>query len=94
VHRGQTPNEKGYMITCKEAVTIMSSDNELSVFGKMSLRFHLLICGSCSRFREHMAILKSAVRKLFLGLPRLTEAEKRKLEDEIIARLNEKKDRK
>lgn len=80
------------MMTCKETVDVMASGHELTIYRKMILRFHLLMCPPCAKYREHLRILKAAIRKYLSAQPSLSEGERKKLEDGIIARLKEKEE--
>jgi len=77
------------MMSCKEWAEVMASGHELTAYRKMILRFHLLICPPCAKYREHLRILKAAIRKFLAGQPSLSEEERKKLEDGIIERLHE-----
>lgn len=53
------------MMSCKEAAALMSQgmDRRLGLAERAGLRFHLLICRACSRYREQLAILRLACRR-------------------------------
>ncbi|MBI5177724.1 MAG: hypothetical protein HZA04_00510 [Nitrospinae bacterium] len=78
------------MMTCKEAVETLASSREVSLYGKMKLRFHLLVCGPCAWYNRQLKVLKAAIRTLFTVYSSLAEAERKRLEDSIIVRLKEK----
>lgn len=75
------------MMSCKEAAEAMGSSHELSVSKRMMLWLHLLMCGPCAKYREQLRILKAAVRRYLSAQPPLSEPERWRLEDGIIARL-------
>lgn len=54
------------IISCKHASQLISKalDQRLSFFERLSLRLHLLICDVCSRFRQQLYTLKSAIKAL------------------------------
>lgn len=54
------------MISCKHASQLISKslDQRLSFFERLSLRLHLLICKVCTRFRQQLYILQSAMKEL------------------------------
>ena len=54
------------IISCKHASQLISKslDQRLPFFDRVSLRLHLLICNVCSRFRQQLYTLKSAIKEL------------------------------
>lgn len=52
------------MMTCKEAVRLMSEemDRELAGGQRFALRLHTLICLGCHRYRQQMSFLRQACR--------------------------------
>ena len=53
------------MFSCEQATEIMSAslDGKLSVFQRLSLKIHLLMCKLCSRCWRQMLFLRNAMRK-------------------------------
>src|SRR5262245_2773030 len=51
--------------TCKEATRLQSSamDRKLSLFEKIGLRLHLLLCAWCRRYGAQLKFLRSAARQ-------------------------------
>lgn len=49
---------------CHEAhkLVIRAQDMRLSLFERIGLRFHLLICTACAAFERQMAFLRDACR--------------------------------
>ena len=54
------------MLTCKQASQLISQslDHPLSLSNRIKLRFHLLICGACSRFKKQLEQLRIALRHM------------------------------
>ncbi len=54
------------IISCKHASQLISKslDQRLSLYERVSLRLHFLICDVCSRFRQQLYTLKSAISVL------------------------------
>jgi hypothetical protein len=54
------------MLTCKQASQLISQslDHPLSLSNRIKLRFHLLICDACSRFRKQMKQLIIALQRM------------------------------
>ena len=50
------------MLSCKQATELMSAslDIELSLFQKISLKFHLLMCELCSRCWQQLLFIRNA----------------------------------
>ena len=57
------------MLSCKEAAQHVSEglDRELSFWRRMSLRFHVLMCRACSRYRRQIKALDEAVSEHYRG---------------------------
>lgn len=72
-------------MSCKESVEALSSGRELSLAQRAMLRLHLLMCGPCGRFMAQLRILREAVGRLNAGQARLSDGERLRLEDRIIA---------
>lgn len=54
------------MLTCKQASQLISQslDRPLSFTSRMQLRFHLFICDACTRFKQQLNQLRSAVKRV------------------------------
>ncbi|MDP1658120.1 MAG: zf-HC2 domain-containing protein [Methylotenera sp.] len=54
------------MLTCKQASQIISQslDSPLSQSERMKLRFHLFICGACTRFNQQLRLLSNAIQRI------------------------------
>jgi hypothetical protein len=54
------------MLTCKQASQLISQslDHPLSLSNRIQLRFHLLICDACNRFRKQLKRLSIAMRHM------------------------------
>lgn len=75
------------MLSCKEIVKALNSEEQLSLTKRMEIRMHLLMCGNCSAYSKHLAFLKKGMRKLFKDMTQ-TEPEKvKRLEDEILKKV-------
>ncbi|MDO9206359.1 zf-HC2 domain-containing protein [Methylotenera sp.] len=55
-----------WMLSCKQASQIISQslDSPLSGSDRMKLRFHLFLCGACTRFSRQLRLLSSAVIRI------------------------------
>ena len=54
------------MLTCKQASQLISQslDRPLSLSSRIELKFHLLICDACSRFKKQLNRLRIALQDL------------------------------
>ncbi len=54
-------------ITCKEASFLISKRQEISLTWaeRIRLRFHLSICGPCTRFAKQVALLEASLADYF-----------------------------
>ena len=71
------------MISCEKAAIICNKTQyrEATFTEKLKLRFHLLICKTCSKFSEKNGHLTTLCEKA--NLHSLTELEKRTMKQEI-----------
>ena len=54
------------MLSCKEAARLVSQglDRKLGFGERVMLRVHLTICDGCTNFKDQVAFLRQAIRKL------------------------------
>lgn len=65
------------MITCKEVAKLLSDsmEHELSLWQKISMRTHLMMCGMCRSYRRQLL----ALRKILEGYSAIENPEARGL---------------
>ena len=79
------------MISCREAGRLLSESLErrLSLWERLKLRFHLLICSTCSRASSQVLLVNEAAQRLAAD-PRLLEiATGVKLPEDVRDRIKE-----
>lgn len=79
------------MKTCKEISHILSHSEEISLMNKMELKLHLLMCKGCSTYAAHLKMMKEGFQKLFSHLTNVDVDQVKKLENEIINKIVNKK---
>ena len=54
------------ILSCKEAARLVSQglDRELGFGERVTLRVHLAICNGCTNFKDQVAFLRQAIKKL------------------------------
>ena len=54
------------MLTCKEATELVSEslDGPLTFRQRLDLKFHLLMCRFCSRYRRQILLIRKAIRQM------------------------------
>lgn len=73
------------MLSCKEIVKIVSSEERRAWRQKLEVRLHLMMCHHCGKYAHQLALLKAGFKKLFLNKSqKIDEANLRNLEDRII----------
>jgi len=57
------------MLNCYEVTRLLSAaqDRPLSLKEQLSLRLHLLVCGGCRHFEQHMKVLRLTARGFARG---------------------------
>lgn len=53
------------MLSCKEVVKIVSSEERPSWRRRLEIRFHLMMCHHCGKYVKHLELLKAGFKKLF-----------------------------
>jgi|CXWL01.1.fsa_nt_gi hypothetical protein len=66
------------MLSCKEVSRLVSEslDRKLSLWQRMQLWMHLMMCGMCSRFRKQTLLLHAAAKR-YLGIVEELESDSR-----------------
>lgn len=64
------------MLTCKETARLISEglDRKLSLWQRVNLRLHLMMCGACAAYRRQVETLNHIVRRRY-GESRADEPE-------------------
>jgi hypothetical protein len=59
------------VFSCKDTARLASEslDRDLTLGQRLAVRFHVLLCPPCARFRQHLDFLRDAARRLTVGLP-------------------------
>ena len=75
------------MFTCREVTEICCNDKPLSVWGRIKLRLHLLICHACHNYLKQIRLIKIAMKRKSEQTA-LDESERiKKLESKIIVKI-------
>lgn len=74
---------KSFMMTCKEIVKTISSEQQLNWRKRIEIRFHLLICHHCSKYAQQLEMVSKGLKKLFL-------AQEKQIKSEEVIHLEEK----
>ncbi len=81
------------MLSCKELVKIVSSDEHLSPRYKLEIRLHLLMCHHCRKYTKQLEILKAGFKTLLNKKTQDADENKLKeIEDRIIEKISNHKD--
>lgn len=76
------------MLSCKDVVKIISTEDRPTWRRRLSVRFHLLICHHCSRYARHLEILKTGFNSLFRSRLKSVDPKKiKEIEDRVVAKL-------
>ncbi|WP_292838906.1 zf-HC2 domain-containing protein [Methylotenera sp.] len=57
-----------FMLNCKQASQLISQslENPLSSSKRIKLKFHLLLCAACTRFRQQLRLINNATKRIRL----------------------------
>lgn len=80
------------MMSCKELIKNVNSEEELPFFKRAELRMHLMMCKHCSNYVKHLELMKSGFKKLFRRLGQVENSKIRSLEKKILEKNQRPKD--
>lgn len=72
------------MLSCKEIVQMISSDEEMSWPRKAELKMHLMMCKHCSNYASQLKMMTTGFSKLFSKLTKVESNEVSQLEQDVI----------
>lgn len=73
------------MLSCKEVVKIVSSEERPSWRRRLEIRFHLMMCHHCGKYVKQLELMKSGFKKLLQSKHEKANQEKiRDLENKVI----------
>ncbi len=72
------------MLSCKETVQILSSNQDLTFRQKLEIRAHLFMCKHCSAYAKQMRALTNQLKKTFKNLTRVETKRVREIEQKVI----------
>lgn len=76
------------MLTCKEIVKIVSSDDRVSWRKKLEVRMHLFVCHYCSKYAKQLEYMSAGFRKLFKSKASSDHADDiKRIESEVIRKI-------
>ncbi len=78
--------ESDVLLSCKEIVRLISSDERLSLMRRAELRLHLMMCEHCGRYKSQLQTLARAAVRLLDRRIQESEDDIKKIEEEVIDR--------
>lgn len=75
------------MLSCRRIVKILSSDEKISVFRRLELKLHLMMCEHCSTYSQQLKLMRKGFRSLFSQLMQVDRERVDKLETEVISKI-------
>lgn len=76
------------MLTCKEVVKIVSSEDRPSWSRKLKVRIHLFICDHCRRYVKQLEHLGEGFRRVFQSTANSVQTEEiQRIEAEVIRKI-------
>ncbi|MGE3610671.1 MAG: hypothetical protein AB7I27_13855 [Bacteriovoracaceae bacterium] len=79
------------MMNCKQVMTKLSTDENLSLMQKIDLKFHLMMCRGCSRFKQQLTIMKEGVENLISSDMQLQENRIKNIQNKVLTKLKDNK---
>lgn len=75
------------MLSCKEIVKILNSEEKIPLFQRAELKMHLMMCKHCSAYLKHLHSLRNGFKKLFSKLTQAEPKTVKHLEDKVLDQL-------
>ncbi|MDD4975900.1 MAG: hypothetical protein PHY93_16200 [Bacteriovorax sp.] len=82
------------MLKCNEIVEIIAKNKDLSLLGKMELRFHLFMCKHCNSYSKQISIINSQFKKVIEEKSEIEMNHVHELEDQVIKVIKAKLEKK
>lgn len=82
------------MLKCNEIVEIIAKSKNLSLIGKMELKFHLLMCKHCNSYSKQISIINSQFKKVIEKKSELDDRHVHDLENQIVREIKTKYEKK
>ena len=79
------------MLSCKEIVRLLSSDQAVPLMKRAELKMHLMMCKHCSRYSKHLQILTDGFKKLFRAKTTVDPSQVERLEKQVIDEIKKKR---
>lgn len=78
------------MLSCKEIVRLLSSDQPIPLMKKAELKMHLMMCNPCSRYSKHLQMLADGFKKLFREKTKIDPSQIERFEKQVIDEIKRK----
>lgn len=76
------------MLSCKQLVKIVSSEDKPTWRHRLEIRFHLLMCHHCRKYVKHLEFIKNGFKELFKNESQKVESAKiKELENKVLDKI-------
>lgn len=75
------------MLSCKEIVKIINSEEKIPLFQRAELKMHLMMCKHCAAYSKHLQALRTGFKTLFSKLTRTEPKTVKDLEEKVLDQL-------
>ena len=75
------------MMSCKELVKNVNTDEPKSFFKRAETRLHLIMCKHCSNYVKQLELMKVAFKNLFHKIGQVEPMKIRDLENKIVEKI-------
>jgi hypothetical protein len=79
------------MMNCKQVMTKLSTDENLSLMQKIDLKFHLMMCRGCSRFKQQLTLINEGFENLISSDLQLQEYRIKNIQNKVLTKLKDNK---
>lgn len=77
------------MLSCKEIVKTLSSEDRRTWRRRLEVRIHLMMCHHCSKYAKHLNLLKVGIKTLLLKRSKTADPRSiNAIEDRIIKKIS------
>jgi len=77
------------MLSCKETVLIISSNQDLTFRQKLEMRAHLFMCKHCSAYSNQLKALANQLKKSYRELTKTEPDRVHELESKVLEKLKQ-----
>ena len=80
------------MKSCKDVAKLMSPGQKISLFDKMEIKLHFLICELCRVYAQQIKAVEKNFTNLLVKKSSVEDSDVKKLEQDVLEKIKENKE--